>query len=123
MRWEVKEMHLEAEDMPLDIIFENEDFAVINKDPGINTHPTPGEDGRKGTLVNALLHVANYFELFKNFLPTVRSEGVLERLHFHNYFLFLLIHYSTSFIIPIAGAALFISSAWCASSSFFICAS
>ncbi len=56
MRWEVKEMHLEAEDMPLDIIFENEDFAVINKDPGINTHPTPGEDGRKGTLVNALLH-------------------------------------------------------------------
>lgn len=56
MRWEVKEMHLEGEDIPLDIIFENEDFAVINKDPGINTHPTPGEDGRKGTLVNALLH-------------------------------------------------------------------
>ncbi len=56
MRWEVKEMHLEPENMPLDIIFENYDFAVINKDAGINTHPTPGEDGRKGTLVNALLH-------------------------------------------------------------------
>lgn len=56
MRWEVKEMHLEAEDMPLDIIFENDDFAIINKDAGINTHPTPGEDGRRGTLVNALLY-------------------------------------------------------------------
>ena len=49
-------MELVAEDIPLDIIFENDDFAIINKDPHINTHPTPGEDGRKGTLVNALLH-------------------------------------------------------------------
>lgn len=49
-------MALEAEDIALDIIFENEDFAIINKEAGINTHPTPGEDGRKGTLVNALLY-------------------------------------------------------------------
>jgi len=49
-------MELIAEDIPLDIIFENDDFAVINKDAWINTHPTPGEEGRKGTLVNALLY-------------------------------------------------------------------
>jgi 23S rRNA pseudouridine1911/1915/1917 synthase len=41
--WKVEDMALEAEDMPLDIVYENEDFAIINKDAGINTHPTPGE--------------------------------------------------------------------------------
>ena len=56
MRWKVEAMHLEAEDIPLDIIFENDDFAIINKDAGMNTHPTPGEEWRKGSLVNALLH-------------------------------------------------------------------
>jgi 23S rRNA pseudouridine1911/1915/1917 synthase len=56
MKWKVETMELLAEDMPLDIVYENEDFAVINKDAGINTHPTPGEEGRKGTLVNALLY-------------------------------------------------------------------
>jgi 23S rRNA-/tRNA-specific pseudouridylate synthase len=49
-------MELIAEDIPLDIVFENDDFAIINKDAGINTHPTPGEEGRVGTLVNALLY-------------------------------------------------------------------
>lgn len=56
IEWKVENMALEAEDIALDIIFENEDFAIINKEAGINTHPTPGEDGRKGTLVNALLY-------------------------------------------------------------------
>ena len=41
--WRVDQMALIAEDMPLDIIFENDDFAIISKDAGINTHPTPGE--------------------------------------------------------------------------------
>ena len=54
--WKVENMELIAEDMPLEIVFENDDFAIINKDAGINTHPTPGEGGRSGTLVNALLH-------------------------------------------------------------------
>lgn len=49
-------MELVAENITLDIIFENDDFAIVNKDAGINTHPTPGEEGRKGTLVNALLY-------------------------------------------------------------------
>ncbi len=54
--WKVEDMELVAEDMPLDIVYENDDFAIINKDAGINTHPTPWENGRKGTLVNALLY-------------------------------------------------------------------
>jgi 23S rRNA pseudouridine1911/1915/1917 synthase len=56
IQWKIENMELIAEDIPLEIVFENADFAIINKDAGINTHPTPGEDGRKGTLVNALLH-------------------------------------------------------------------
>lgn len=47
---------IEAEDLPIDIIYENEYFAIINKDPFMNVHPVSGEHGRTGTLVNALLH-------------------------------------------------------------------
>lgn len=56
IQWKIEQMELIAEDIPLDIVFENDDFAIINKDAGINTHPTPGEEGRVGTLVNALLY-------------------------------------------------------------------
>lgn len=56
MQWKVEAMQIEAEDLGIDIIFENDDFAIINKDAGMNTHPTPWAEGRKGTLVNALLH-------------------------------------------------------------------
>ena len=54
--WKIDQMALLAEDMPLEIIYENDDFAIISKDAGINTHPTPWEWWRVGTLVNALLH-------------------------------------------------------------------
>lgn len=56
IEWKVEQMELIAEDIAIDIIYENDDFAIVNKDAGINTHPTPGEEGRRGTLVNALLH-------------------------------------------------------------------
>ncbi len=54
--WRIDQMTLIGEDMPLEIIYENDDFAIISKDAGINTHPTPGEWGRIWTLVNALLY-------------------------------------------------------------------
>lgn len=40
---------------PLEIIFENNDFLVISKEAGINTHPTPSYEGRFGTMVNQLV--------------------------------------------------------------------
>lgn len=43
----------EPEDIPLDIVFEDEDVAVINKPKGMVVHPAPGNPS--GTLVNALL--------------------------------------------------------------------
>ncbi len=44
----------EAEEIPLDVVFEDEDMLVINKAPGMVVHPAPGHF--TGTLVNALLH-------------------------------------------------------------------
>ena len=43
-----------AEDIPLDIIFEDSDIIVINKPSGMVVHPAPGN--YTGTLVNALLY-------------------------------------------------------------------
>ena len=44
---------LVAENIPLDIIFENEDLLVVNKPAGMVVHPSPGHD--RGTLVQAAL--------------------------------------------------------------------
>ncbi|KAG1713614.1 Ribosomal large subunit pseudouridine synthase D [Nymphon striatum] len=46
--------HVAAEDIPLDVVFEDDDLIVINKPTGMVVHPAPGTPG--GTLVNALLH-------------------------------------------------------------------
>ena len=42
------------EPIPLDIVYEDADFLVVNKPPFLVVHPAPGH--RSGTLVNALLH-------------------------------------------------------------------
>ncbi len=42
------------EDIPLDVVYEDEHVVVVNKAPGMVVHPAPGHPG--GTLVNALLH-------------------------------------------------------------------
>jgi len=44
----------EPEDIPLDIIFEDDDIIVIDKPAGFVVHPAPGHN--TGTLVNAILH-------------------------------------------------------------------
>ncbi|HHS94761.1 MAG TPA: RluA family pseudouridine synthase [Rhodobacterales bacterium] len=47
------ESHIGAEDIALDIVFEDDDLIVVNKPAGMVVHPAPGSPG--GTLVNALL--------------------------------------------------------------------
>ena len=42
------------EDIPLDVVYEDEDVIVVNKPKGLVVHPAPGHPD--GTLVNALLH-------------------------------------------------------------------
>ena len=49
----VKPLEAEAEDIPLDIIYEDKDLLVVNKPQGMVVHPACGNE--HGTLVNALL--------------------------------------------------------------------
>jgi 23S rRNA pseudouridine1911/1915/1917 synthase len=50
----VDESALEAEAIPLKIVYEDDDLMVIDKPAGLVVHPAPGHSG--GTLVNAILH-------------------------------------------------------------------
>ena len=47
-------LDLIAENIPLDILYEDEELIIINKPPGLVVHPAPGHPN--GTLVNALLY-------------------------------------------------------------------
>lgn len=49
-----KEITALPEEIPLNIIYEDDDIIVINKNSGMVVHPAPGH--HSGTLVNALLH-------------------------------------------------------------------
>ncbi|MDK2806311.1 MAG: rRNA synthase [Thermoanaerobacterium sp.] len=51
---EAEEIDLMPENIPLDIIYEDDDIIVINKPQGMVVHPAPGN--YSGTLVNALLY-------------------------------------------------------------------
>ena len=52
-----QEIKHSAENIDLNIIFEDEDLIVINKPPNLVMHPAPGNES--GTLVNALMHYTN----------------------------------------------------------------
>ena len=64
----------EPEDIPLDIIFEDDDILVINKPAGLVVHPAPGHNS--GTLVNAILyHCPNM-----DGIGGVARPGIIHRL-------------------------------------------
>lgn len=46
-------LEVAAEDIPLDILYEDDDVIVVNKPKGMVVHPAPGH--QSGTLVNALM--------------------------------------------------------------------
>ena len=50
---EPKELSVNAENIPLDIVYEDDDMLVVNKPQGMVVHPAAGN--YEGTLVNALL--------------------------------------------------------------------
>ena len=50
---EPAEIPLTAQDIPLDVVYEDADVVVVNKPRGLVVHPAPGHPD--GTLVNALL--------------------------------------------------------------------
>lgn len=65
---------IQAEEIPLVILFEDEHLLVLNKPPGIVVHPGAGNSG--GTLVNALLHHCD--EL--SGIGGVERPGIVHRL-------------------------------------------
>ncbi len=52
--YQEEEMNIEPEDIPLDIVYEDDDVIVVNKPNGMVVHPAIGNN--HGTLVNALLY-------------------------------------------------------------------
>jgi 23S rRNA pseudouridine1911/1915/1917 synthase len=70
-----EEYSIEPEDIPIDILFEDEHIIVINKAAGMVCHPAPGH--RSGTLVNALINRMG------NRLPMIGEKtrpGIVHRL-------------------------------------------
>lgn len=57
---DVAPVELKAEEIPLDILFENSDLVVINKPAGMVVHPAPGHSS--GTLVHAALGMVDDWE-------------------------------------------------------------
>ena len=66
------EIHVEAENIPLDIVYEDDDLLIINKKSGMVVHPAPGH--YTGTLVNALLYKYNLSS------GEVNRPGIVHRL-------------------------------------------
>lgn len=55
LSWEEKKEHgILSEDIPLEVVYEDEELAIINKPTGLVVHPASGNASH--TLVNALLH-------------------------------------------------------------------
>lgn len=86
------DIDIEGEDIPLDIVYEDEYLLVINKKSGMVVHPAPGN--YHGTLVNALIYRFNW-NTDKNTRPGIvhridkdtsgllvvaKNEEVLEKL-------------------------------------------
>lgn len=69
-----KELKLIKEDLNIDVIYEDEDIAIINKEKGMVIHPAPGHE--KGTLANGLLY---RFEELSNYNGDLRP-GIVHRL-------------------------------------------
>ena len=65
-------INVEAEDIPLDIVYEDDDLLIINKESGMVVHPAPGH--YTGTLVNALLYK------YKNLAGDKFRPGIVHRL-------------------------------------------
>lgn len=72
---EVKEVCIEAQDIPVEVLYEDNDIIVVNKPKGLVVHPANGNPD--GTLVNALMKIC------KGTLSGIGGEirpGIVHRL-------------------------------------------
>lgn len=72
---EAKELDIKAEDIPVDVVYEDDDIIVVNKPKGLVVHPANGN--WDGTLVNAIMAIC------KDSLSGIGGEirpGIVHRL-------------------------------------------
>lgn len=72
---ELKEPDIVAEDIPLDILYEDENILVVNKPKGMVVHPSPGH--YSGTLVNAIMF---YCKDHLSGINGVMRPGIVHRI-------------------------------------------
>ena len=70
-----REIEIIPEDIPLNIVFEDDAFLIVNKNPGMVVHPSYGH--YSGTLVNALAHHLKDLPLFNSKDP---RPGLVHRI-------------------------------------------
>jgi 23S rRNA pseudouridine1911/1915/1917 synthase len=68
---------LKPEAIRLKVLYEDDYFIIISKDPGISVHPSPGK--YDNTLVNALLYYFKNKNLKRNF-SNISRPGIVHRL-------------------------------------------
>lgn len=68
------ELTIEAEDLPIDIIYEDEELAIVNKPKNMVVHPAPGHYTK--TLVNALLYHLDHLSSING----VKRPGIVHRI-------------------------------------------
>ena len=71
----LEEADPEPEEIPLDIVYEDDDLIVVNKPAGMTVHPAPG--AYHGTLVNALLF---YCKDKLSGIGGVKRPGIVHRI-------------------------------------------
>lgn len=71
---EAEPLKIKAENLPIDIVYQDESLAVINKAQGMVVHPAPGN--YEGTLVNGLLYHLNSLSSING----VIRPGIVHRL-------------------------------------------
>lgn len=72
---DIASVEIEPEDIPLDIVYEDDDIIIVNKPKGMVVHPAPGH--YSGTLVNGLMYH------FKDSLSGINGElrpGIVHRI-------------------------------------------
>lgn len=68
---ESQEVEFQPEDIPLEVVYEDDAILVVNKPPGLVVHP--GAGNWSGTLLNGLLH-------YEPYLANVPRAGIVHRL-------------------------------------------
>lgn len=72
---EIKELKIEPQDIKLDIVYEDEDILIVNKEKGMVVHPANGN--YDNTLVNALMY--SHKDKLSSINGTIRP-GIVHRI-------------------------------------------